>query len=328
MRYTKLLVLAAAGLVSSGCASRGRHSLENHPVALAAVRADLRLVGSETTWVARGKGCELLVGQRRTWSRFSRRWTARLRRSARVPRGYHRAAGGDRATGRRRRKTLRLRGSVPDNGPRNRRRSGVVRPERQKGSGEGKSSRFTGHRTAGRADPHAAGRSRVAVGTRKLAMGTPARSAEATGVRRSADSSVGAGSDPSLTADSLVDRFLKLLALHPDDMIPIPTYFAMERTPTGDRSLAQRVGEGQRTGGAGGGGRGGGGGAGGRGGMGGGDAAAWEAAAARAAAAEVGRRDPRTISREARREPRFSMRSRCSSAATSPLASGTRSSVR
>ena len=60
MSYTRSCALAAAALVSSGCASRGRHSLENDPVAISAVRAELRLVGSETTWVARGQGYELI----------------------------------------------------------------------------------------------------------------------------------------------------------------------------------------------------------------------------------------------------------------------------
>src|SRR4051812_32747432 len=60
MSLTKSCVLAAAVLVSSGCASRGRYSPESDPVAIAAVRAELRVVGSETTWVTRGKGYELI----------------------------------------------------------------------------------------------------------------------------------------------------------------------------------------------------------------------------------------------------------------------------
>jgi hypothetical protein len=60
MNFTRLCALAVAALVSAGCASRGRYSPENDPVALAAVRAELRLVGSETTWVTRGHGYELI----------------------------------------------------------------------------------------------------------------------------------------------------------------------------------------------------------------------------------------------------------------------------
>ena len=166
------------------------------------------------------------------------------------------------------------------------------------------------------------------------ATGAPARSAEATGEFE--DPRIPAWAQeviPSLTADSLVDRFSRLLASHPDDLIPIPAYFAMERMPAGDPLMAQRAGEGQRGGGAGGRGGGGaggiGGGTGGRGGMGGGGRGGMGGrGGARGAGRGARHRDRRTISRGAHGELRFSMRSRCLSAATSSLASGTTSSVR
>src|SRR6478735_2895289 len=60
MRDIRYYTLAAATLLSSGCASRRQRGIESDPAAIAAVRAELRLVGGETTWVTRGQGYELI----------------------------------------------------------------------------------------------------------------------------------------------------------------------------------------------------------------------------------------------------------------------------
>jgi uncharacterized membrane protein YgcG len=59
MKYLRTCALAATALVAAACA----HHLapENDPVVLARVRADLRIVGGETTWVAHGVGYELVA---------------------------------------------------------------------------------------------------------------------------------------------------------------------------------------------------------------------------------------------------------------------------
>ena len=65
MRQSLLACIAVcAGSVLSACASH-QVSPENDPAALAALRADVRLVNSDTTWVTRGRGYEL-VGRTRS----------------------------------------------------------------------------------------------------------------------------------------------------------------------------------------------------------------------------------------------------------------------
>jgi hypothetical protein len=288
MKGTNLAkVLRALGLVavaSSACA-RAPHNLENDPVAVAGVRAELRLVGSETTWVTRGSGYEL-VGRSKADllvlpSQMDREY-AMLRRlfpadtiptlvvtvrrlvpagkpfvsAAPVPPGTHSTV---------------VEVVLPD--------PNAKRKDPEKGSaaailGIGLLAERTPSLPVVRAwlSAHAS-----------AATGAPARASEASGEFE--DPRIPAWAQevvPSLTADSLVDRFVKLLAPRRDELIPIPAYFAMER-PSAEPTIALSGGSGDpRGGGVGGGypggggmgggmgGRGGMGGMGGRGGMGGG----------------------------------------------------------
>lgn len=272
MSHTTLFALVAAALVSSGCASRGRHSLEDDPVAIAAVRAELRLVGGETTWVARGQGYELigrskadLVALQSPLDRqaamiqrvFPADTIASLVVTVRRPVATGQpfvAAAPSPAT---------VHGPVvevvlPD--PKAKKNPEKDSPAAALGIGLLAERTPTLPVVRAWLSAHASG-----------ATGAPARSGEATGEFE--DPRIPAWAQeviPSLTADSLVDRFLKLLAVHPNDLIPIPTYFAMERASARDPLLVPRADEGQRGGDAGGRGGGGAGGMGGRGGMGGG----------------------------------------------------------
>ncbi len=272
MRHTRLCALAAAALVSSGCASRGRHSLESDPVAIAAVRAELRLVGSETTWVARGHGYELIGRSKadlvalqspldRQAAMIQRVFPADTIASLVVTVRRPVAAG----------KPFVSAAPYPTtvHGP-------VVEvvlpdPNAKKDPEKGSPAAVLGIGLLAERTPTLPVVRAWLSAHASAATGVPARSGEATGEFE--DPRIPAWAQeviPSLTADSLVDRFLKLLAVHPNDLIPIPTYFALERAPAGDPLMAQRGDEGQRGGGVGGRGGGGTGGMGGRGGMGGG----------------------------------------------------------
>jgi hypothetical protein len=61
MKHARALATSAisASALLSACAHR-QHLLENDPTALAAVRANIRVVNGETTWVTRGSGYELV----------------------------------------------------------------------------------------------------------------------------------------------------------------------------------------------------------------------------------------------------------------------------
>ena len=59
MKYVGTCALVTTALVGVACAHHV--APENDPVALARVRADLRMVGGETTWVAHGDGYELVA---------------------------------------------------------------------------------------------------------------------------------------------------------------------------------------------------------------------------------------------------------------------------
>ncbi len=268
-----LFGLGAAALASAGCASHARRSLETDPAAIAAVHAELRVVNGESTWVARGTGYELigrskaelvvLPAQLEREAAMIRRvfpedsfppLVVTVRRAAAIGKPYVQAPPFP-AT---------LRGTVVE----------LVLPD-----------------PAAKTDPEkntaaaALGIGLLAERTPTLpvvrawlaahagtATGTPARPAEATGEFE--DPRVPSWAQevvPSLTADSLVDRFTKLLAAHPDDLIPLPAFFTTQRPTFGNPAIAQRGTGGERGGGGGAGGRGGGGGGmGGRGGMGGG----------------------------------------------------------
>lgn len=273
MTHTRLYALGAAALVSSGCASRRQHSTEYDPVAIAAVRAELRLVGSETTWVARGQGYELIG---RSKADLVALQSSLDREAAMIQRVFPEdtiaslvvtvrravAAGNPFVSAAPYPTTI--------HGP-------VVEvvlpaPTAKKDPEKGSPAAVLGiGLLAERTPTLPVVRAWLSAHASRI-TGAPARAAEATGEFE--DPRIPAWAQeviPSLTADSLVDRFFKLLALHPDDLIRMPTYFAMEREPVSDQVMAQRPSEENRGGGAGGrggvgaGGRGGGG-AGGRGG--------------------------------------------------------------
>ncbi|MEO7085624.1 MAG: hypothetical protein ABI442_01330 [Gemmatimonadaceae bacterium] len=65
MRILKrILSIGAVGILAAGAACSHGTNIETDPKAIAAVRADLRLVGGETTWVAHGQGYELVTRTR------------------------------------------------------------------------------------------------------------------------------------------------------------------------------------------------------------------------------------------------------------------------
>ena len=280
--------LTAAVAVTAGCASHARPSIENDPAAIAAVRADLRIVRGETTWVTRGSGYELVGRSKSDLTTLP----SQLDREAAMLRRVF---------------------------PHDSLAPLVVTVRRA--AVEGKPfipaapipTTITGHvvevvlsdPTAKKPDDKARSEAVAALGIGLLAertptlpvvrawlsahastlSGKPARLAEASGEFE--DPRIPGWAQemvPSLTADSLVDRFTKALAVHPDNLIPLSVYFSMERASFGDPSIAQRGRGGERGGGAAGGGGGGtspggrtggrggagGGGMGGRGGMGGG----------------------------------------------------------
>lgn len=268
-------VLAATVLAGTGCASHGPVSHETDPAAVEAVHAERRIVRGETTWVTRGLGYELIG-----WSKadlvvlppeldFEADMIRRLfpedtittvvvtvRRA--TPAGKPFIPAPPFAAG--------THSPVVE----------VVLPDakaKKKDPERGSAAAELGIGLLPERTPSLpVVRAWLAAHASK-ATGNPARPAEANGEFE--DPRVPAWAQevvPSLTADSLVDRFVKLLAPHRDELIPMPRFFAMERAPAEGPMIA--AGEGDRTGrggvpGGGIGGRGGMGGMGGRGGMGG-----------------------------------------------------------
>src|SRR5579864_7415645 len=56
----RLLGAAVVAMLAAACASQGKLvAAEANPALVAAVRAEVRMVGSETTWVAPGPGYDL-----------------------------------------------------------------------------------------------------------------------------------------------------------------------------------------------------------------------------------------------------------------------------
>ena len=275
-----LSVVSAIALASNGCASRGPGKLETDPSALPAVHPELRLVGGETTWVTRGLGYELIG-----------RSTADLvvlpaqldREAATIRRLF---PGDTIAT-----VVVRVRRAVPEGKPfipapplppGTQSVVEVVLPDpnaKTKDPEKGSPAATLGIGLLAERTPSLQVVRAWLSAHASAASGAPARPSEANGEFE--DPRVPAWAQevvPSLTADSLVDRFVKLLAPHRDELIPMPRYLAMERAPAANQMIATGEGErGGRGGGAGGsggmggrGGMGGMGGGGGRGGMGGG----------------------------------------------------------
>jgi hypothetical protein len=264
--------LCAAALAASGCASRGPRSRENDPAAVAAVPAELRLVGGETTWVTWGTGYELIGRSKadlvvlpsqldREAATIRRLFpedtianlVVTVRRAAAAGKPF--VAAAPYPTG--------IHSTVVE----------VVLPDPKSKTNleKGSPAAVLGIGLLAERTPTLPVVRAWLSARASAATGTPARPDEATGEFEDPRVPVWAQEVvPSLTADSLVDRFTKLLARRPDDLIPIPRYFAMERG-TAESVMAAR-GEGDRGGAAGGRGGGGmgGGGMGGRGGMGGG----------------------------------------------------------
>ncbi len=274
-----VVALSLPVLASTGCA-HGPHNIETDPTALAGVHAELRLVGSETTWVTRGDGYELIGRSKadlvtlpsqldREAAMFRqlfpadtiRKVVVTVRRVAPVGKPYVTAAPFPPGT-----LSTVVEVVLPD--------TSAKKKDPEKGSpaavlGIGLLAERTPTLPVVRAwlSAHAS-----------AATGTAARTSEANGEFE--DPRIAAWAQevvPSLTADSLVDRFVKLLAPHRDELIPMPTYFSLERPQGENPIIALNGGEAGRGGAPGGGGgmggmggRGGMGGMGGRGGMGGG----------------------------------------------------------
>lgn len=271
MKHPALLAVAGAvALLGNGCASHHQHILENDPVAVAAVRADLRLVRGETTWVTRGAGYELvgrskadlvaLPAQLDLESAMFRRVfphdslatiVVTVRRPVPAGTPYVPAAPVPTTT----------QGHVVE----------VVLPNPNAKKDDKARSDVVAVLGIGlladRTPTLPAVRAWLSAHASAITQ-KPARLAEATGEFE--DPRIPAWAQemvPSLTADSLADRFTKALAVHPDNLIPLSVYFEMERASFGDPSQRGRGGE--RGGGATGRAPGGAGGAGGRGGIGG-----------------------------------------------------------
>jgi hypothetical protein len=262
-----LSVVSATVLASDGCASRGPGNLATDPLALPAVQPELRLVGGETTWVTRGLGYELIGRSKADLVVLP----AQLDREAATIRRLF--PGDTIATVVVRVRRALLEGKpfipAPPLAPGTQSVVEVVLPDpnaKMKDPDKGSPAAMLGIGLLAERTPSLPVVRAWLSAHASAASGTPARPSEANGEFE--DPRVPAWAQevvPSLTADSLVDRFVKLLAPHRDGLIPMPRYLAMERAPAPNPMIA--TGEGDR--GGRGGGTGGGGGMGGRGGMGG-----------------------------------------------------------
>ncbi|HTE47217.1 MAG TPA: hypothetical protein VK636_18350, partial [Gemmatimonadaceae bacterium] len=249
----------AAVILAAACASHGARTLENDPTALAAVRAELRMVGGETTWVARGSGYELIGRSRADLVVVEPQLDAEasairrvfpsdslatlvvtVRRVMPVGKPYVAAAPLSNASN----------GRVVE----------VVLPDPK---AEKDQEKARGDLPGTRPPTLPAVRAWLSAHASAVTH-TPAPPNEADGEFE--DPRVPAWAMemiPSFASDSLLDRYTTLLLARPDNLIPVPTYFTME-SPQRHGQAAQR---GAGSGGAGSGDRGGA--AGGRGGAGG-----------------------------------------------------------
>jgi uncharacterized membrane protein YgcG len=278
MRHAGVLTVIGTALLTACATGRGRSPVDD-PGALAALQADLRIVGGETTWVAHGSGYELVGRSKselvtlqpqldREAATFRRLFASdslvpivvTVRRLPAEGKPFVPAAPVPTTTP----------GAVVE----------VVLPDpkaptdRESGRGRAPGAMESlGERTptvrvarawlSARASilTHAAARSNQANGETEDPR-VPAWAQEAI---------------PALGGDSPVDRLSTMLAAHPESLVPLSMLFTMPRPPFLGATTPQRGGGEDRGGGMGGGGarggtggRGGMGGRGGRGGMGGG----------------------------------------------------------
>ncbi len=274
MKVARILcALSAAALAIVGCASGGPRSIETDPAAVEAVRAELRLVGGETTWVARGTGYELIGRSKADLVVLS----SQLDREAAM---IHRLFPADSI----RTLLVTVRRAAAEGKPFvaaapyppsiHSTVVEVVLPDpnaKKKGPEKGSPAAVLGIGLLAERTPSLPVVRAWLSAHASAATGTPARPSEASGEFE--DPRVPAWAQevvPSLTADSLVDRFVNLLAPHRDELIPMPRFLSMERTPGENPTIVPSGGQGDRGGRGGGNGGGMGGGMGGRGGMGGG----------------------------------------------------------
>lgn len=264
----KTFTVVIATLLSGGCASGGAHAPELDPAALAAVHADLRVVAGETTWVTRGAGYELvgrskadfvalgpaldheaLMFQRVFPTDSFARVVVTVRHMPAEGKPFVSAPPVPTTT----------RGAVvevvlPD--PKAKREDDGGRP-----APGGAEARVFGGLAPTLPVVRAWLSAHASAVTKK-----PAPWTQATGeVDDQRVPSWAEEAIPALAADSVVDRFIPLLAARPDELIPLSRFFIMERPAFTAPPAGQRGGGEGRTGGAGGAG-GAGGGMGGRGG--------------------------------------------------------------
>lgn len=276
MKRATHIVSVGTALLVTACASRGPRSPEYDPAALAALHAERRLVGAETTWVTSGAGYELVGRSKGDLVLFQ----PQLDREAAM---FHRVFPNDSLTpvvATVRRMTAPGKPFIPAAPVPTPVRGTIVElvvPDPKAAKEDDKSRSLS-------ANAIGLGRSaewnpvlpvvRAWLSARASALtGTPARPVQAHGEVE--DPRVPAWAEemiPSLVADSLVDRITTTLALHSESLIPLARYFTMEQPSSIDTPMGQRgggEGRGAGGGGGGGGGRGGTGGVGGIGGRGG-----------------------------------------------------------
>jgi hypothetical protein len=272
VRHMPVSIRLVIAVLSVACASSGARRSDNSPAA-AAVQADLRVVGSETTWVTHGTGYELIGRSKADLAVIQPQLDGDAATLTRL-------FPGDTLT----RLVVTTRHLAPSNKPfvgaapvPSSVRSTVVEvvipdskasADKDKGRGAGMVGR--GDRSNPTIPVVRAWLSARATNlTHKLARPTQTDGeADDPRVPAWAESMI-----PALAADSLVDRFTVMLASRPQSLFPLSTYFTMERPEPVISAVAEKGSGGANRGGAGGAGGGGGGiggMGGGRGGMGGG----------------------------------------------------------
>ena len=271
MKQSDVLFRIAIIACTSACASHGPRPPQTSPAALAAVQAEVRIVGGETTWVTRGRGYELVGRSKADLAAFQSQLdhesdafrrvfpidsqatvVVAVRRQSPEGKPFVAAAPVPQTTA----------GPLVE----------LVIPDPTKLEKEAKESAAL----RGSTDPELSdvrgpilpvARAWLSAHATALTH-QPARMMQASGdvddprVPAWAESLI-----PSLAADSLVDHVTTVLALHSENLIALSTYFTMERPEPGLPPVAERGGG--TSGGTGRGGTGGTGGVGGTGGMGG-----------------------------------------------------------
>ncbi|MDB4876368.1 MAG: hypothetical protein JWM41_2814 [Gemmatimonadetes bacterium] len=271
MKQTRIrLGAGAVALLSAACTSHTPRSLGTDPVALAAVRADVRLVDGQTTWVAHGTGYELVGRSKADIAALQ----SQLDREAAVVRRVFPADSLARVVIKVRRASAEGQPFVAAAPIPTTTRGAVVEvvlanPKAKKDKEKDKAPANAGGQglLAERTPTLPVMRAWLSAHATSVTH-TPARITQASGEVE--DARVPAWAEemiPSLAVDSVVDRFTVALATHSEDLIPLTRYFTMERPADVVPAVAQRGGNGGGNGGNGGGG---GGSSGGMGGMGGG----------------------------------------------------------